>query len=667
MNSLARAWRTFAVYLLAAASGSAQVPDNLVVEGVPAITPELRKDVGRYLEFRSASFNSWHPRRREMLVSTRFADTPQLHLVKMPGGARRQLTFFAEPVLGGSFRPKSGEVIVFAQDAGGGEFYQLYRYDLADAKVTLLTDGKSRNSGPRWSNDGRRFAYTSTRRNGKDNDIYLMDPSDPKSDRKLIEVTGGGWRVLDWSPDDAKLLLNEYISINESYLWLADGKSGEKKILKPPFGKSAEKISWTGGQFAKDGRTLFVTTDKDSEFQRLCKLDLEALQRFESHQSLPPPLRDFPLTVLARNLKWDVEGFELSPDGRTLAFTSNEDGVSVMHLLDAKTGRELRAPKLPLGVIGGLEWHENSRDLGFVVSSARSPSDAYSLDVKTGKVERWTESETGGLNPETFVEPELIKLKSFDGLGISGFLYRPDPKKYPGPRPVIIDIHGGPEGQFRPVFQARDNYFLNELGVAILCPNVRGSDGYGKTFLTLDNGFKREDSVKDIGAFIDWIQTDRRLDGARVAVTGASYGGYMTLASMTHFNARLSCGVDIVGISSFLTFLKNTQDYRRDLRRAEYGDERDPKMAEHLEKISPMTNVKKITKPMFVVQGFNDPRVPMTESEQMVKAMRENSAESGGQIWYLMARDEGHGFRKKKNADFEFLSTILFYREHLLK
>jgi len=665
MKSHAHALRLCAGCLLAAIPATAQVPDNLVAEGVPTITAELRKDVGRYLEFRSASFNSWHPQRREMLITTRFADTPQLHLVKMPGGARRQLTFFAEPVLGGSFRPKSGEMIVFAQDAGGGEFYQLYRYDFADAKVTLLTDGKSRNSGPRWSNDGRRFAYTSTRRNGKDNDIYVMDPSDPKSDRKLIEVTGGGWRVLDWSPDDAKLLLLEYVSINESYLWMADAKTGEKKILKPPGGQRKEKISWTGGQFAKDGRMLFVTTDHHSEFQRLCKLDLWDLESpYGRYCNIPD---DFMLTPLTPKLRWDVEGFELSPDGRTLAFTSNEDGVSVLHLLNAKTGRELRAPKLPVGVIGGLEWHENSRDLGFVVSSARSPSDAYSLDVKTGKVERWTESETGGLNTETFVEPELIKLKSFDGLGISAFLYRPDPKKFPGPRPVVISIHGGPESQFRPGFQARNNYYLNELGVAILHPNVRGSDGYGKTFLTMDNGFKREDSVKDIGALIDWIQTDSRLDGARVAVMGGSYGGYMTLASMTHFNARLRCGVDVVGISSFLTFLKNTQDYRRDLRRAEYGDERDPKMAEHLEKISPMTNVKKITKPMFVVQGFNDPRVPVTESEQMVKAMRENSAGSGGQVWYLMARDEGHGFQKKKNADFQFLSTILFYREHLLK
>ena len=622
----------------------AQIPENLVVEGVPAITPELRSDVGRYLEFRAAAFNGWHPTRREMIISTRFAESSQLHLVKMPGGARCQLTFFPDPVAGGSFQPKSGEFIVFSQDTGGGEFYQLYRYDLADGKVTLLTDGKSRNSGPRWAKSGKQFAYTSTRRTGKDTDIYLMNPAEPKSDKLLIQVAGGGWRVNDWSPDESKLLLTEYVSINESHLWLIDVKTAALERITP---KTGEKISWSGAQFLKDGRSIFVTTDQDSEFQRLCRHDLTTRI----------------LTPLSPNLRWDVESFELSPDGKHLAFVSNEDGVSVLRLMDAKTGRERRAPKLPLGVITGLEWHENSRDLGFTLSSARSPADVYSLDVNSGDIERWTESETGGLNAQSFVEPELIKLKSFDELAISAFVYRPDAKKFPGRRPVIISIHGGPESQSRPIFQARNNYYLNELGAALVVPNVRGSDGYGKTFLTRDNGLKREDSVKDIGAVIDWIKKDAQLDGERIAVIGGSYGGYMVLASMVHFSDRLRCGVDIVGISSFLTFLKNTQDYRRDLRRVEYGDEREPQMAEHLEKISPLTNVKKITKPLFVVQGKNDPRVPVTEAEQMVKAIREN----GGQAWYLMAKDEGHGFAKKKNADFQFYSTILFFREHLMK
>jgi dipeptidyl aminopeptidase/acylaminoacyl peptidase len=388
-------------------------------------------------------------------------------------------------------------------------------------------------------------------------------------------------------------------------------------------------------------------TDKHSEFQRLIKMDLTSKKD----------------TILTADIKWDVDDLALSQDGTLIAFITNEDGVGVLHLMDAKTGKERKAPKLPLGTITNLRFHENNRDLGFNLSSAKSPSDAYSLDVKSGKVERWTESETGGLNPENFVEPEMLSFKSFDGIRISGFIYRPDPKKFSGKRPVIINIHGGPESQARPIFQARNNYYLNELGVAMIYPNVRGSAGYGKSFLTLDNGFKREDSVKDIGALIEWIKHDARLDANRIAVMGGSYGGYMVLASMTHFADELRCAVDVVGISNFLTFLKNTQDYRRDLRRAEYGDERDEKMRAHLEKISPLTNVEKIKKPLFVVQGKNDPRVPLSEAEQMVKKIRDQ----GGTVWYLMAKDEGHGFAKKKNADYQFLATIEFFKEHLLK
>jgi dipeptidyl aminopeptidase/acylaminoacyl peptidase len=622
----------------------AQLPDNLVVEGVPAIPADLRADAGRYLEFRAAAFQGWHPVRREMLISTRFADAMQLHHVRIPGGARRQLTFAPEPVGGGMFRPKTGDCLVFAQDRGGSEFYQLYRHDLADGRITLLTDGKSRNTGAEWARSGKWLAFASTRRTGRDNDIWTVSPDDPATARLVHEVNGGGWSVLDWSHDESRLLLGEYVSINESHLHLLDLRTGKRTPLTPAGGKG---VAYRHARFAQDDRTVFATTDRDSEFQRLVELEPNGVTR----------------RVLTAGLNWDVEEFELSPDGRTIAYISNEDGVGVLHLLDVKKGRELKAPKLPLGIPNHLQWHENGRDLGFDFTSARSPNDAYSVDVKTLEVTRWTESETGGLDPRQFVEPELVKLKSFDGLAISAFVYRPDPKKFPGKRPAIINIHGGPEGQSRPIFQSRNNYYLNELGVAVIYPNVRGSTGYGKSFVALDNGFKREDSVRDIAAVLDFIQRDAALDAGRVAVVGGSYGGYMSLACMTHYADRLRCGIDVVGISNFRTFLKNTQDYRRDLRRVEYGDERDEKMAEFQERISPTTNVRKITKPLFVIQGLNDPRVPVTEAEQMVRAVRGN----GGTAWYLMAKDEGHGFGKKRNVDFQFFATILFYREFLLK
>lgn len=636
--------RPFLLVLACVVPALAEVPSNLVADGVPAVPDALRTDVARYLEFRAARLNSWHPQRREMLVTTRFADTVQLHAVGMPGGARRQLTFRKEPVGGGSYRPVTGDCVVFSEDSGGNEFRQLYRFDLADGRATLLTDGKSRNSGPRWTRSGKQFAYTSTRRTGQDTDIYAMDPSDPKSDRLVLKRDGGGWSVSDWSADETKLLLTEYISINESSVHLLDLTTGAVKPLTP---QGEEKAAHQGAQFARDGRSFFVASDRGAEFAQLTQIDLVTGER----------------RVLTKNIPWDVEEFALSPDGRTIAVLTNEDGAGVLRLFDAATGREQPRPKLPLGAASGLEWHENGRDLGFTLDAARSARDAFSLDVTTGTVTRWTESETGGLDAGKFAEPALVKFPAFDGRDIPAFVWRPDAAKFSGKRPVLIQIHGGPESQARPDFLARSNYYLDELGCVLVLPNVRGSAGYGKTYLTLDNGMKREDAVRDIGALLDWIGRQPGLDAERVGVMGGSYGGYMVLACLTHFSDRLRCAIDVVGISNFVTFLRNTQDYRRDLRRAEYGDERDPAMAEFLTRISPLTSVAKITRPLFVVQGKNDPRVPVTEAEQMVKALRER----GGTCWYLMANDEGHGFGKKKNADYQFLAQIVFLKEHLLR
>jgi dipeptidyl aminopeptidase/acylaminoacyl peptidase len=626
--------------------GSVIAPsENLVVEGLPPIPATLADEVRRYTEFRTAGLGSWHPTRREMLIGTRFGDTPQIHLVKMPGGARTQLTFFPERVSNAQFRPRVGDYFVFSKDIGGNEFFQLYRYDVESGGVTLLTDGKSRNTDAVWSHNGGLLAYGSTRRNGKDVDLYVINPSDPKSDRKLLELEGGGWGALDFSPDDKRILVGEGISANESYLWVADASTGEKTLITPKGG--AEKVNYAGGEFSKDGKGVYTTTDKDSEFHRLAYIDLATKQH----------------TYLTDQIKWDVEEFALSPDGKTIAFVTNEDGVSRLHLLDTKSHREKASPQFPAGVIGGLRWHENSRDLGFTFSTARSASDVYSVDLQTGKVERWTESETGGLNTSNHSDPQLVRWQSFDGRKISGFLYMPPAGKFTGPRPVIINIHGGPEGQSRPSFLGRSNYFLDELGVAIIFPNVRGSTGYGKTFLALDNGFKREDTYKDIGALLDWIKTQPQLDASRVMVTGGSYGGHMTFAIATRYSDQIRASLPVVGISNLVSFLERTESYRRDLRRVEYGDERDPKMREFMLRTAPLNNAKNITKPIFIVAGGNDPRVPVNEAEQMVRTVRENRTP----VWYLMAKDEGHGFAKKKNQDFQFYATVMFAREYLLK
>lgn len=618
--------------------------NNLVASGLPEIPAEIAEAVGCYTEFRTASLASWHPTRREILITTRFGDSLQVHEVRFPMGARRQLTFFPDRVTGASWPRRSADYLVFTKDQGGDEFDQLQRLDLATGAVSRLTSGgRSQNSLGPWSHQGDRLAFGSTRRNGADRDIYVMDPKDAASTRMVLEVKGGGWSAVDWSPDDSKLVVSESLSVNESYLWLVDVATGAKRLATP---KGQEQVAYAGALFTADGKGLFVTTDRESEFKRLARLDLASGEH----------------TYLTAHIPWDVEDFALSPDGLSIAFVTNEEGLSVLHLLDTKTGTEKPAPKLPLGLVSGLVWHENGRDLGFDSSSVHAPADVYSLDVVTGALERWTESETGGLDAATFSEPELVRWKSFDGKTISGFLYKPPPR-FAGPRPVIITIHGGPESQSRPAFQGRSNYFLEELGVAVLYPNVRGSTGFGKSFVKLDNGVLREDSVKDIGALLDWIPTRADLDASRVMVTGGSYGGYMTLAVATHYDAKLRCSLDVVGISNFVTFLQNTESYRRDLRRVEYGDERDPAMREYLLGIAPANHARAITKPLFVVQGKNDPRVPWTESEHMVATVKKN----GGPVWYLLANDEGHGFAKKKNQDFQFYATVAFIREYLLR
>lgn len=616
--------------------------ENLAVDSIPAVPADIAAQASRYTEFRTAAVLDWHPQMREMLISTRFADVPQIHRVAMAGGARTQLTFFPDRISGASYHPHSNDYFIFSKDVGGGEWYQFYRYDLANGDITLLTDGKSRNLGPQWSNQGDRIAYSSTRRNRADVDFYVMDPKDKSTDKIIVENKGGGWSVDDWSPDDKTLLATEGISINESYLWLVDVATGKKTLLTP---KGGEKVAYSAIGFSADGLGVYVTSDRDNEFQRLAYIDLAT--------KTPKYLTSAP---------FDVDDARLSWNRKLVAYTLNENGLSTLHVMTLATGKEMVLPKLPVGTIGSMRWRENNHEIAFDVTSAKSPSDVYSVDLGTKKLDRWTTSETGGLNANNNVDPTLVKWKSFDGREISGWLYSPPAAKFSGKRPVIVNIHGGPEGQSRPGYLGRNNYIINELGVAIIYPNVRGSSGYGKTYVAMDNGFKREDSYKDIETLLKWLKDQPGIDGDHIMVTGGSYGGHMTLATATRYNDLIACSLDVVGMSNLVTFLEHTEPYRQDLRRVEYGDERDAKMREFLESIAPMNHVKNITKPMFVVAGANDPRVPKSEADQIVAALKAQNSP----VWYLVGKNEGHGFSKKQNSDFQFYATIMFIQRYLL-
>ena len=636
--------------LAAQASGvERETIGNRSSENVPAIPAALIEQLNRYQNTRGASVSGWQG--DCLIINTRFAETGQAHRVCQPLGAREQLTFYPEPVIGVATAPAASveKGFVFGKDKGGDEFWQLYWFDAASRAVTLLTDGgRSQNSGALFSADGRQLVYRSTARNGRDTDIWLRDVASGQS--RAILTEGGSWGALDFSPDGQRLLVMKRVSAAESYPGVLDIGSGKLSM----FPVEGDKAAFGGFAFDADGKGVYYVSDEP--------IDGKA-QEFRTLRHHAPGGK---ARAISASIPWDVQGFSLADDRRQLAYITNEDGISKLRVLALPSLREIALPALPMGVIGGLNFSADGKRLALSINSATSPSDVYVIDLGNRRATRWTESEVGGLDAAKFIAPSLIRYPTFDQNDgkprtIPAFYYRPNAaagKKLP----VIINIHGGPEAQSLPTFNPTAQYMANELGVAMLVPNVRGSSGYGKTYLALDNWEKREDSVKDIGALLDWIAQQPELDASRVGVVGGSYGGYMVLASLQHYPERIRAGIDVVGISDFITFLTNTEDYRRDLRRVEYGDERIPEMRAFFERISPLRNADKIRSALFVAQGKNDPRVPYTEAEQIVKAARAN----GGPVWYLLFDDEGHGFRKKANSDYFGAASVLFWQQYLL-
>src|SRR5688572_3863448 len=548
-------WLFLVPFTLLAQEHSLRVPPNVAVDGVPAIPMNLVSAVAPYGQFRRAQLVAWHPIERRMIVTTTFGSVPQLHEVKFPGAARTQLTYFPDGVSirpGAVFLPR-GDSIVFQKDtAGGGEANQLFRYDAATGAMTLLTDGKSRNGTPVISRSGR-VAYDSTRRDGKNRDLYLLDPRQPDSSTLLAETTGI-WSALDWSADEKSVLAMQSMSSSESYLWKLQVPGGEKTLLTP---KGDRPVRWSAAFFAGGGDAIYALGNSNSESPRVFRLTGAA----------PSPLTsaDHP-----------VEAFAPSPDGQRLAVVFDAGASSRLQLLDGK-GQALRTPELPAGVISDVQWHPTRNEVAFNIAGARSFSDVYSVDAAANRLDRWTFSETAGGNAETLPDAEIVRWKSFDGLEISGVLYRP-PAVFKGPRPVIINVHGGPVERERPRAIGRSNYFRNELGIAVIYPNIRGSSGFGRAFEELDNGMLRENAVKDIGALLDWIAAQPGLDKNRVMIAGPSYGGFVALAAAVAYGDRLRGVNPAFAITDFPSFLESTEMSRQANRTAEYGDLTNPEM-----------------------------------------------------------------------------------------
>jgi len=628
--------------------GAVEERGNLVLDNVPsAETPRTAK-LDDYMNSRGASFVDWLPG-GGMLIATRFGDVEQLHRVAMPLGARTQLTFFREPVTVAR-APQSAVApgFVFLKDAGGNENAQVHYYDLATRTVRTLTDGKGLYGGLVWSNDGRRVAFHGTGRDGVSYDLFIAEPAASLAAPRLVfNGFEKSWSVQGWSPDDTKLLISNFVSASESHLFVMDIATA----ALTPVSEGEEPASVSGAQFTPDGRGVYLITNRDSEFEQLRRVDLATGA----------------VEVLTAHIPWDIDSFDRSDDGHYLAWVANVDGVNRLTVLNVANRTE-SLPPLPDGRIGRIRFDRTGKELALSLESAQAPRDVFVLELEHNALVRYTQSEVGAIDPLQFVPAELIRFPTFDRDAgkyrqIPAFVYRSKEwgPRTPGPHPVLIDIHGGPESQAVPLWSPFTQFLVREMGFVVIAPNVRGSSGYGKTFLNLDNGEDREDSVKDIGALLVWIGLQKDLDAKSVFVSGGSYGGYMSLASLVNFSDRLRGGIDVVGISNFVTFLESTSAYRRALRRSEYGDERLPKTRAYLQRISPLTNAARIAKPLLVVQGLNDPRVPATESQQMVAKIRAR----GGEVWYLAAKDEGHGFRKKANRDFYQKTIVGFLQQQL--
>ncbi|HEV7903327.1 MAG TPA: S9 family peptidase, partial [Pyrinomonadaceae bacterium] len=598
-----------------------------------------RYGIDRYLNIRSVTSPTLSPGADRIAFLTNITGTPQVWMVGAQGGWPEQMTFYEDRVDFVEWSP-DGSGLIFAKSRGGDENAQLFWLSPDGARIRALTDApKVRHNFGNWSHDGKRISYSSNKRNKDYFDVYVMDVASGREE--LVYQQDGSNSAVAWSFDDRWLVVshnNEQLSLDND-LYLVSLATKQTTHLTPHEGA----VQYGSVYFTRDGSALLLGTNDKREFYSLSRLDLQT-KRIETLD----------------DTQWDLAGTSLAKDGRMFAYALNRDGFSELHVrevsADGRLGAKDETVKLPAnGVVGGLRFSQDNRKLALTFSAARYNGDVWLYDLKSRTLSPITHSSRAGIPQSSFVEPQLIHYKTFDGREIPAWYYKPQEllgagngvnvsptDKMKTSMPVIVSVHGGPEEQERPAFSVTYQYFLSR-GYAILAPNVRGSTGYGKAYTHLDDVRQREDSVKDLAAAVEWLKTEGGADARRIAVMGGSYGGYMTLAAVTLYPDLWAAAVDMVGIGNFESFLKNTSGYRRRLREVEYGSlERD---LEFLRSISPLSRVARIKTPLMVIQGKNDPRVPYTEAEQIVKALRDRNAA----VEYKLFDDEGHGIAKLSN------------------
>ncbi len=585
-------------------------------------------EFARYLKVRGAWGASWSPDDRKVAFLTEITGVPQVW--EVASGAQgsswpEQLTFYEERISGALYSPTENGLL-FGMDAGGNERAQLFL--LEDGEVTNLTNAPDAIHYPGdFSPDGRRIAYTATRRNGTDFDVYVQEL--PEGEPEIVWEVSGYHTVADWAPDGRALIVSRHHSNVNNDLYGLNLETGEATLLTGHEGDAR----FSSANVKPDGGSLFLATDRDGEFLRLARLDLATLEL----EYLTPDDRD-------------VEGVELSRDGRYLVASHNVDGYSDVLLFNGR-GRRMPDPRIPEGIVGGFEFSPDSGRLAFTLTAPERNPDVWVVDLPDGEARRLTRSSTAGIPPRSFRKPRVVRYTSFDDRRIPALFYQPETEN----APVIVNVHGGPESQSRPAFAPVTQYLLGR-GYAVFFPNVRGSTGYGKAFTHLDDVGLRMDSVEDLAYAAHWL---REHGHQRIAVMGGSYGGFMVLAALTAYPELWSAGVDIVGIANLVTFLENTGSYRRGLREPEYGSLENDR--ELLESMSPIHRAGEITAPLMVIHGKNDPRVPVGEAEQIVDRVKRN----GGKVEYLLYEDEGHGLAKLKNRLDAYPKIAAFLDEHL--
>jgi dipeptidyl aminopeptidase/acylaminoacyl peptidase len=659
MRHLACAALVFVVTVAGAAAQEKMIasPASLTAEGIPPIPQSIADGLAKYAQFRQAQMIAWHPTRRQILITTAMGSAPQLYSVDGPGRDRHQLTWYeprgvAITNVNASFDPADPNTFVFQYEPDGNELRSLYRFDITTGEATLVTTSKTRYAHA-WSRQGKWLAYDSAERNGKDRDLYVIQPADPSTKRKLADFEGA-YAPVDWSPDGSTILADEVLSNTETYLWQVDVKTGEKKAITPHDG---EKAGWFYARYSADGRRIYALSDRQGGEWRIWRCEVA---KCVWSAVTPPGVRvEYTTGVTAASA-----GFEMSPDGTLLAAVVDRGSSSEPQLIDTTT-LKARAVATPIkGGISQVKWRPGSREVAFTLASLKSYGDVYSVDASLGTVTRWTTSETT-FNPDVLPVPEVVEWKSVDGTAISGILYRPA-TRFTGPRPVLVNIHGGPDNIVeRARWQGRSNYLLNELGMALLYPNVRGSGGFGRDFAALDNGKLREGAIKDIGAALDWIASRPDLDKNRVMLTGASYGGWLALEAGIYYNDRIRGIIEGAGQTDFVTYLeRDTDPARQQNRREEFGDERDPQMRAFLESISPVTRAKALKKPTFILQGARDIRIPVSQARELLAALKANNAP----VWYAEFADAIHdGFpNNAANGNWMLSAWVMFFKTYLL-